>query len=151
MNFVQKLSQKIASKRARVGIIGMGYVGSALADIIAPVGFQVTGFVTRQEKATAINKKKQKRLRATTDISQLLKQDIIIVCVQTPIYANKDPDLRFLEKALTQIASHLQKGQLIVIESSIAPGTTRLIGLPILQKSKLNVEKDFFLAFSPER
>lgn len=151
MNLFRNLSEKISQRTAKVGIIGMGYVGKALADIVVDAGFETMGFVTRQEKADAINNGKKKLLQATTDISLLKNQDIILVCVQTPIFENKKPDLSYLEKACSQIAQYLQKGQLIAIESSIAPGTTRNIAKPMLETSELHAESDFFLSFSPER
>lgn len=151
MNFAKILSKKIASKKAVVGIMGMGYVGSALAELITGVGFNTLGFVRRLEKAANINKEKNKKLKATTNISLLKTCDIILVCVQTPIYKDKTPDLRFLKKAILQISKYLRKGSLIIIESSVPVGTTRNILLPILQKTNLKPCTEFFLAYSPER
>ncbi len=145
------LSRKITAKKTKVGIIGMGYVGAALADLIVANGFDTLGFVKRKERADSINKKKEKLLQATTDVSLLKTCDVILICVQTPVDENKLPDLRFLEKASLQVAAHLQKDQLVIIESSIATGTTRNIVLPLLEKSSLTAGKDYFLAFSPER
>lgn len=151
MELIQNLSNKISRKEAKIGIIGMGYVGSALADIVLDAGFEVLGFVTSQQRADTINRQKRKKLSATTDTSLIKTRDILLVCIQTPIHENKKPDLSFLEKACQQIARNLEKGQLIVIESSIAPGTTRNVALPILESTGLKAGTDFFLAFSPER
>ena len=151
MSLKTELSKKIKTKTAHVGIIGMGYVGAALADLIIQHGFKTTGFVLHQKSADTINNKREKLLNATTDISQLKKCDIIFICVQTPVDENKLPDLSFLITASQQTADHLQKGQLVVIESSIATGTTRNVVLPILKQTGLKEGRDFFLAFSPER
>lgn len=151
MSLKTELSKKIKNKSARIGIIGMGYVGAALADLIIEKGFATTGFVLHQETADAINNKRKKFLSATADISQLKNCDVIFVCVQTPVDENKLPDLSFLTTASQQVADHLHKGQLIIIESSIATGTTRNIVLPILKQTELKEGRDFFLAFSPER
>lgn len=151
MNFAKILSKKIALKKASVGVVGMGYVGLALAQTIAKAGFSVLGFVRKKEKANQINNKKIKRIKATTEIKLLENCDIILVCVQTPIFADKTPDLSFLKKAMIQISQYLRKGQLVIIESSVPVGTTRNTVLPILLKSKLKAGNDFFLAYSPER
>lgn len=147
----KELLKKITSKKAKVGIVGMGYVGSALSDLTISSGFTTIGFVRAPEKAVKINNQKKKKLSGTTDRSLLASCDIIAICVQTPIHEDKTPDLRFLEDSLTQVSSYLRTGQLAIIESSISVGTTRAIALPILEKSKLKAEKDFYLAFSPER
>jgi len=146
-----ELSEKITSRKATIGIVGMGYVGSALAEIVIASGYTVFGFVTNSEKAEKINNLKKKRLRATTDVALLKNCDVILVCVQTPIYKDKTPDLRFLENALKQITNNLKENQLIIIESSISVGTTRNFVLPILERSHLKAGRDFFLSFSPER
>ncbi len=151
MNLETRLSEKISSKKAKVGIIGLGYVGKSLADLTTEMGYSTIGFVTRQERAEGVNKERNKLLFATTDAKLLEKCDVILMCVQTPIYEDKQPDLRALINASRSTAKHLQKGQLIVIESSIATGTTRNIVLPILKESGLKEGTDFFLGYSPER
>jgi UDP-N-acetyl-D-glucosamine dehydrogenase len=151
MSSISQLSTKIAKRKAHVGIVGMGYVGSALAKLSVDATFQTLGFVTTEEKAKKINKTKNPYLHATVDTSLLQKQDIIIICVQTPIYEDKTPDLRYLQKACETVKNNLQVGQLIIIESSIAPGTTRNFIKPILESSGLTADKDFLLAYSPER
>lgn len=151
MNHSASLLKKINKKEAILGIVGMGYVGSALADLTTAAGYITLGFVTRPEKAVKINNQEKKRLSATTDRSRYASCDVIFVCVQTPVYEDKTPDLRFLEMALRQIVPYMRPGQLIVIESSVSAGTTRQIALPILKESKLKEGTEFFLSFSPER
>jgi len=151
MNFVKVLSEKIASKKALIGIVGMGYVGSSLASLVSDAEFNTIGFVRKTEKAKRINKTKNIRLKATTDTKLLKTCDIILVCVQTPIHTDKKPDLHFLKNAVLQISQYLHDGQLIVIESSVPVGTTKTIILPLLQKNGPKQNKDFFLAYSPER
>lgn len=151
MNFAKILSKKITLKKASVGVIGMGYVGMALAQTIANAGFSVLGFVRKKEKANKINNQKIKRIKATTNPSLFATCDIILVCVQTPIHVNKKPNLSFLKKAVQQVSKYLRKGQLVVIESSVPVGTTRNMILPLLQKTAFVAGVDFFLAYSPER
>lgn len=148
MDYAQSLGKKIAAKKAIVGVIGMGYVGKAIADIISKKNFKTIGFVRPEKNTTTIQKK---HLQTTTDTTLLRTCDVILICVQTPIDWTKAPDLQYLKRAARQIATNLRKGQLIIIESSIAVGTTREIVLPILKQSELTVGQDFFLAFSPER
>lgn len=151
MSSHHEVLKKIQTRKAIVGVIGMGYVGSPLADLVIHAGYKAIGFVRQQHKADSINGQNKKNLFATIDKSQLKSCDIILICVQTPIHEDKKPDLTFLKNATEQIADHLRPGQLIIIESSIAPGTTRNIVLPILSSTNMRVEKDFFLCFSPER
>lgn len=151
MSSKENLSEKITAKKARVGIVGMGYVGHALATLASQQGFYTLGFVRNPQKAEEINKEKKNRLKATHDASLLKTCDIILICVQTPILADKKPNLLFLENAVRQVSRNLKKGQLVVVESSVPVGTTRNIVLPILKKSGLKQGKDFFLAYSPER
>lgn len=153
MNSLANLSRKISTKTAKVGIIGMGYVGAALADIVIKQGFPTTGFVRNPDRAAKIVKQNKKHLTATTDITKLASQDIILICVQTPVDEHKLPDLTALRAASEQVRKHLQKGQLIIIESSIATGTTRNVVLPILDQNEdgLRAGVDYYLSFSPER
>jgi UDP-N-acetyl-D-glucosamine dehydrogenase len=167
-----------AGKDIRIGIIGCGYVGLPLALRFADVGQRVTGFDTDQEKITKLNaglsyiqhisaeKIKQhvqgKRLDATTDFTRLREMDAVLICVPTPLDERREPDLSYVEKTAQSIAPNLQRGQLIVLESTTYPGTTEELVLPILEKDGLkcpltrgagseNVATDFYLAFSPER
>ena len=167
-----------AGKDIRIGIIGCGYVGLPLALRFADVGQRVTGFDTDQEKITKLNagqsyiqhisadKIKQhvqgKRFDATTDFTLLREMDAVLICVPTPLDERREPDLSYVEKTAQSIAPNLQRGQLIVLESTTYPGTTEELVLPILEKGGLkcplargagseNVATDFYLAFSPER
>jgi UDP-N-acetyl-D-glucosamine dehydrogenase len=147
----KRLLQKITNRSARVGIIGMGYVGSALSELVVKAGYPTISFVRRAAKADRINEQGIKNLQGTTDSSLLKTCDIILVCVQTPIHEDKTPDLSFIEAAIQQIADNIGQDQLVVVESSYAPGTTRKVALPILEKTGKTVGKDFYLSFSPER
>src|SRR5580658_3783185 len=167
-----------AGKDIKIGIIGCGYVGLPLALRFADVGQRVTGFDTDQEKITKLNagqsyiqhisadKIKQhvqgKRFDATTDFTRLREMDAVLICVPTPLDERREPDLSYVEKTAQSIAPNLQRGQLIVLESTTYPGTTEELVLPILEKGGLkcplargagseNVATDFYLAFSPER
>jgi len=156
----------IATQRARVGIIGLGYVGLPLATEFAK-RFTTLGFDVDAQRVAGINAGRshigdvsseklevliaEKKLQATTEFERLANCDCIIVCVPTPLDARKDPDLSYIVAAGKVIAQHLRTGQLIVLESTTYPGTTDELLLPILQKSGLELDRDFFLAFSPER
>lgn len=150
-NLVIHLAGKIKDKSAVVGIIGMGYVGKALADLTTEKGFNTIGFEIRQNRANVINKEGNKLLHATTDFAHLQQCDIILICVQTPVDGQKRPDLSYLQGAAKRVAQNLRKGQLIITESSIATGTTRDVVLPILRESKWSEGKDYFVGYSPER
>lgn len=151
MNNESNLFKKIKNKQAKVGIIGVGYVGSALAKASCYSGFEILGFTRKEKRAREINNLRIKNYKATTNNSLLAECDIICICVPTPIHSDKSPDLVPFESALLKTKHYLRKGQLVIIESTIAPGTTRNFALKILLESDLKIEKDFFLAFSPER
>ncbi len=164
---MEELLQKIQSKTAVVGIIGLGYVGLPLAVEFAKAGFRVLGFEVDQRKAQKINEGqsyipdistselevevKAQRLSATIDFSRLVECDTVSVCVPTPLSKNKDPDLTYIISATTQIQKYLRKNQLIVLESTTYPGTTTEIVAPMLEQTGLKTGKDYLLAFSPER
>lgn len=150
MSAFSKLERKIAAKKALVGIMGMGYVGSDLAGGVA-AKFSVLGFDINPEKVAYINRQKKPRLSATGYFSQLATCDVLCICVPTPLHADRSPNLTILETAGREIAKFLRPGQLVVLESSVAPGTTRELLVPILKGSGLKVGKDFFVSFSPER
>ncbi|HXM94509.1 MAG TPA: nucleotide sugar dehydrogenase [Candidatus Dormibacteraeota bacterium] len=162
----------------RVGIIGCGYVGLPLALRFAEAGHRVTGFDTDPLKVSMLNVGKSyiehiqqtkiqqfvnsKHFSATTDFSKLKEADAIVICVPTPLDERREPDLSYVEQTALSIQPNLQKGQLVVLESTTYPGTTEELVLPILEKGGLrcpiaagpeneNVACDFFLAFSPER
>src|ERR1700759_1699551 len=162
----------------KVGIIGCGYVGLPLALRFAEAGHKVTGFDTDPKKVSMLNAGKSyiehisqikiqqfvnsKHFSATTDFEKLRDCDGIIICVPTPLDERREPDLSYVEQTAIAIQPHLQKGQLVVLESTTYPGTTEELVLPILEKSGLrcpiaagqqneNMAGDFYLAFSPER
>ncbi len=161
------LAEKITSKTARVGIIGLGYVGLPLAIAVSGAGFSVVGIEVDKEKGLKINggesyipdvepsavKKAvdEGRFSATTDFSAIKELDIISICVPTPLSEMHEPDISYVRSAANEISKYLKSGQLIILESTTYPGTTEEVVLPILEESGLTVGKDFYLAFSPER
>jgi len=161
------LSVKIKNHSATIGIIGLGYVGLPLVIRFGEENFNVIGFDIDEDKVKTLNRGEsyikhiqseriarllQKNIfHATTDFSLLKKTDCIIICVPTPLNNKKEPDLSFIENTSTQIACSLRKGQLISLESTTYPGTTREILLPKFENNGLEAGKDFFLVFSPER
>jgi UDP-N-acetyl-D-glucosamine dehydrogenase len=161
------LLQKILRRQAKVGIIGLGYVGLPLAVEFARVGFPVTGFDTDRERIgrvsrgssyigdlhdeTLLPQVESGRLRATDDFRELSRMDTVSICVPTPLSKSKDLDLSFVMQAVDAVAAHLHRGQLVILESTTYPGTTEEVVLPVLERSELRVGEDFFLAFSPER
>ena len=164
---VTTLLERIRSRQANVGVIGLGYVGLPLAVELAQAGFTVTGFDVDAGKTTQINAGKsyipdvpeaalaacvsKGTLKATTDMSQLGAMDAIDICVPTPLRKTKDPDLSYVVLAVEAVAATLRPGQLIILESTTYPGTTDEIVQPMLEEKCLKAEVDFFLAFSPER
>src|SRR5207253_4487009 len=161
------LLDRIRSKQARIGVIGLGYVGLPLAVEFARAGFDVTGFDVDAAKAAQINAGKSyipdvaesdlsamvnaRRLRATTDMTELGAMDAIDICAPTPLRKTKDPDLSYVVLAVEAVAATLRKGQLIVLESTTYPGTTDEVVQPMLEAKGLKADVDFLLAFSPER
>ena len=161
------LMERIEKKRARVGVIGLGYVGLPLAVEFCRAGFAVTGFEVDARRVDEINAGRSyigdvsdytmrelaasKRLRATTNFDELAQMDTISICVPTPLRKTRDPDLTFIIGALDQIRPRLRAGQLIVLESTTYPGTTEELVQPKLEEGGLRAGHDFFLAFSPER
>ena len=164
--FDDDLCGKIDGKKANIGIIGMGYVGIPLGLEFAKRGFAVTGFDKDKDRVNEINAGKQvmkhisneamcnfvnNKGSATTEFSVIDDMDCVIICVPTPLDEHEQPDMSYVEGASNAIGNHLKKGQLVVLESTTYPGTTREVVKPILEKSKLEAGKDFFLAYSPER
>ncbi len=155
------------SKQNKIGIIGLGYVGLPLAVVFAEEDFNVIGFdvssivcnnlnkgishIKDIENDKLLNVVHNNKFEATTDFSRLAECDVISICVPTPLNKIKDPDLSYVVIASEAIGKVLRKGQLIILESTTYPGTTREVVLPILENSGLNVGTDFFLCFSPER
>lgn len=159
------LRRRIEQGRARVGIIGMGYVGLPLGLAFARRGTRVLGFDTDPSKIARLRGGESyikhvpaeeidaagDLLEATDQFDRLSELDAILICVPTPLSPSRDPDLSFVEAATRAIAARLRPGQLVVLESTTYPGTTRHVVLPLLEASGLEVGRDFFLAFSPER
>ncbi|HBW23098.1 MAG: UDP-N-acetyl-D-glucosamine dehydrogenase [Elusimicrobia bacterium GWA2_56_46] len=164
MTTVEKL---IAERKAKVGIIGLGYVGLPLAVEFARGGFETTGFEVDAGKVKDIAHgasyipdvpsaevrefSRSGKLKATTDFSRLKKQDAVIICVPTPLRKSRDPDVSYIVNAAGKVAKTLRKGQLIILESTTYPGTTRELVKPMLEASGMKAGRDFHLAFSPER
>src|ERR1051325_5169815 len=161
------LEEKILTRRALVGIVGLGYVGLPLAVEFAKAGFSVTGIDISDQKASMVNAGKSYigdipesalgplvesgKLRATTDFSAVLELDTINICVPTPLRKTKDPDMSYIVASCQEVARHFHAGMLVILESTTYPGTTEELVLPMLSKSSLEVGRDFFLCFSPER
>src|SRR5438067_6083161 len=162
-----ELINLIKDKRARVGVIGLGYVGLPLATEFAGKGLRATGFEVDATKVANINSVesyigdvksesiKQNvetgRLSATTDFGELKDCDAIIICVPTPLRKTKEPDVSYILAAAEQIQKNVRRGQLIILESTTYPGTTDEVLLPMLEETGLKLDEDFLLAFSPER
>jgi UDP-N-acetyl-D-glucosamine dehydrogenase len=161
------LEEKIRSRTARVGIIGLGYVGLPLAVEFAKAGFSVTGIDVSESKTKSVNSGDSyvgdvssatlaalvdsRNLRATTDFSALQHLDTVNICVPTPLRKTKDPDMSYIVSACERLAEHFHAGMLVILESTTYPGTTDELVLPMLAKSGLEAGRDFFLCFSPER
>jgi UDP-N-acetyl-D-glucosamine dehydrogenase len=162
-----ELMTRLQGRTATVGIMGLGYVGMPLALAGVEAGFKVLGFDVSSARVKAINDAQQVisyigedvmqaarasgRLEATTDFSRLKEADAILICVPTPVTKNRDPDLSFVVQTATSISEHLRPGQLVVLESTTWPGTTREVVQPLMEKGGLQVGVEVFLAFSPER
>jgi UDP-N-acetyl-D-glucosamine dehydrogenase len=160
------LLQRIQSRQALVGIIGLGYVGLPLAQAFSRGGFPVMGFdvdaakVARLERgesyighisADTVRAMISRRFQATTHFERLKEPDAVIICVPTPLNETREPDLSFVTNSTRSIAAALRPGQLVILESTTYPGTTRNVCQPILEEKGLRAGRDFFLAFSPER
>ena len=161
------LEEKIASRRARVGIVGLGYVGLPLAVEFAKAGFSVTGIDLHAGKTERVNAGdsyvgdissavlsklvQEGKLRATTDFGAVRDLDTVNICVPTPLRKTKDPDMSYIVSACQEILNNIHAGMLIILESTTYPGTTEELLRPMFEKSGLRVGQDFFLCFSPER
>lgn len=161
------LEQAIKDKTAIIGIIGLGYVGLPLIDAFVNTGFKSIGFDVDQNKVdqlqagqsyiqhipstTVSNWLEKKQFEATTDLSRMKEADALLICVPTPLTSSRDPDLTYVEKTTEAIAESLRPGQLIVLESTTYPTTTRDVMLPILDSKGLTIGEDYYLAYSPER
>src|ERR1700704_6311775 len=161
------LTKLITEKRARVGVVGLGYVGLPLVVEFAGSGFAAIGFEVDQSKADRINAGESyigdiesptvkkltdsKQLQATTDFNHLRDCDAIVICVPTPLRKTKEPDISYIMAAAEAIKQRLRRGQLIILESTTYPGTTDEVLLPMFEETGLKLDEDFLLAFSPER
>jgi UDP-N-acetyl-D-glucosamine dehydrogenase len=167
MTHKEALAEKISSRKAVAGIVGLGYVGLPLAMEFGRAGFPVVGFDVQQEKVDLLNQGTSYiqdvasevlrplvdsgQFQATVDFSKLAEMDTINICVPTPLRKTKDPDMSFIVNSTEQIAKYLRPGTLVILESTTYPGTTDELVLPLLEKSGLKVGEDFFVCFSPER
>ncbi len=163
----KELENKIRSRRAQVGIVGLGYVGLPLAVELAGAGFHVTGIDVSEAKTQRVNLAdsyvgdvpsealaplvESGNLRATTDFSVIRELDTINICVPTPLRKTKDPDMSYIQSACQEIAKYFHPGMLVILESTTYPGTTDEVLLPMLTQPGMEVGRDFFLCFSPER
>ncbi|HXI38683.1 MAG TPA: nucleotide sugar dehydrogenase [Bryobacteraceae bacterium] len=161
------LEEKIRTRQAKVGIVGLGYVGLPLAVEFAKAGFTVTGIDLSDSKIERINDGdsyigdipsptlkplvESGKLKATADFSAIRDLDTVNICVPTPLRKTKDPDMSYIVSACGEIAKFFHPGMLVILESTTYPGTTDEVVLPMLEQSGLKVGKDFFLCFSPER
>ena len=164
---MKNLEQKIKSKKAVIGVVGLGYVGLPLAVEFALKGFKTIGIDLSKWKVEKLNKGenyiqdvndkdlekvvKKGFLVAYDNYSKVNEMDVIYICVPTPFTENKDPDISYIVSAAEEIAKGLRKDQLVILKSTTFPNTTEGYVQPILEKTGLKVGKDFYLAFSPER
>ena len=166
-NTLAQLSKRIAKRTARIGVIGLGYVGLPLAVEFAKEGFRVTGIDLDRRRVDGVTRarsyildvtsedlrglRRSRRLRATASFGVLGSQDAIIICVPTPLRKTREPDMSYILSATEEIAKRVRRGQLIVLESTTYPGTTDEVVRTALEARGLTVGKDIALAFSPER
>jgi len=167
MDIKSELIQKIQSRTAIVGVVGLGYVGLPFAVEKAKVGFKVIGIENNPIRAAKVNRGenyiqdvRDEELRevvskgllvADTGFNRVPEMDVIVICVPTPLTKNLTPDLQYVEKVTREVAARLRPGQLVSLESTTYPGTTEEVMLPILESSGLKADRDFFLVHSPER
>ncbi|RAV21645.1 nucleotide sugar dehydrogenase [Paenibacillus contaminans] len=161
------LIKKLEMKTAKIGVVGLGYVGLPLAVEKAKVGYKVIGFDVQEERVRQVNgginyigdvvdedliaMTASGRMRATIDYSYILDVDAVTICVPTPLDVHQQPDITYVESSAKEIAKYLHPGMLVVLESTTYPGTTEEVVKPILEQSGLRCGHDFFLAYSPER
>jgi UDP-N-acetyl-D-glucosamine dehydrogenase len=161
------LEDKIRNRTARVGIVGLGYVGLPLAVEFAKAGFNVTGIDLSESKVAKVNAGQSyiadihedvfrslvdlRKIVATRDFGVISELDTVNICVPTPLRKTKDPDMSYIVSACQEIARYFHKGMLVILESTTYPGTTDELVLPMLETPDLKVGRDFFLCFSPER
>ncbi|NLG43691.1 MAG: nucleotide sugar dehydrogenase [Phycisphaerae bacterium] len=163
----EELARKIEAREAIVGVIGLGYVGLPLVREFCNAGFKVVGFDIDPKKVSMLKAGKSyiehlpaevfnpfikdKRFSPTADMKLLSKPDAIIICVPTPLDKMREPDMTFIRSTSEEIARRLRSGQIVILESTTYPGTTREVVQPLLDATGLRLDRDYFLAFSPER
>ncbi|HBE80281.1 MAG TPA: UDP-N-acetyl-D-glucosamine dehydrogenase, partial [Firmicutes bacterium] len=163
----QILLDKIKNKTAVLGVVGLGYVGLPLAVEKAKAGYRVIGFDVQAKRVDLVNQGKNyigdvvdqelaelvktKRLTATIDYTKIDEVDAVAICVPTPLDKYQQPDISYVSNSTQQIAAHIHRDMLVVLESTTYPGTTEEIVMPALEATGLKCGSDFFLAFSPER
>jgi len=163
----EALQNAIKTKQATVGIVGLGYVGLPLVRVFVDAGFATMGFDVDDQKVETLRAGKsyikhisedwiarcvdKQQFVPTADMSRLAEADAILICVPTPLTSSRDPDLTYVESTTRMIAETLRPGQLVILESTTYPGTTRDVILPLLTAGELKLGTDFFLAYSPER
>jgi UDP-N-acetyl-D-glucosamine dehydrogenase len=167
VSHAQELRRKIEAHTARVGVVGLGYVGLPLAVEFAQAGFSVTGIDIDKKKVDLLNKGESYiqdvptsvlkplvesgKLRATTDFAAVAQLDTINIAVPTPLRKTKDPDMSFIVRSCEEIAKHSHPGMLLILESTTYPGTTDELMLPMFERADLKIGEHFFMCFSPER
>jgi UDP-N-acetyl-D-glucosamine dehydrogenase len=163
----EQFKRRIKEHDARIAIVGLGYVGLPLVGAIARAGYHVVGYDVDPFKIESLQAGRSYirhistdeiesfvrdgRFEPTNDVGQLRRADAILICVPTPLTAHREPDLSYVVSTCNELSAHLRPGQLIVLESTTYPGTTREVMRPILERTGLRSGKDFFLAYSPER
>lgn len=163
----EELKQRIADRKAKIGVIGLGYVGLPLIVEFCLKGFEAIGFEVDEVKTAEINAGRSYivdvtsenvdkcvtggKLTATTDFTRLAECDVIIICVPTPLRKTKDPDMSYILTAGGEIQEYMRRGQLIILESTTYPGTTDEVLQPMFEEKGFKLGEDFLLAFSPER
>jgi UDP-N-acetyl-D-glucosamine dehydrogenase len=165
LNTVATFEERIRTREARIGIVGLGYAGLPLAMAFAEAGFEVTGVDVSEARVRAVQERRSYlvdvpaeryegldgRLQATSDYSAVAELDALTICVPTPLSKTRTPDLSYIVSAAESVAENLRPGQLVVLQSTTYPGTTEEIVLPILARGGAVVGHDFFLGYAPER
>ncbi|HXV75407.1 MAG TPA: nucleotide sugar dehydrogenase [Candidatus Polarisedimenticolaceae bacterium] len=167
MRLEQELKRKIEARQAHIGIVGLGYVGLPLAVEFAKAGFRVTGVDVDREKVRTLRAGRSHIEDVpSTEVAPLVKQrllraqdhyrgsgefDVVVICVPTPLRKTKDPDISYIVSAMDELVREVRKGQLMILESTTYPGTTEEVLRPRIEERGLEIGRDFFLAFSPER
>src|SRR5580698_5581290 len=167
LNNLEQLRQKIETRKARTGVVGLGYVGLPVGVELAHAGFSVTGIDIDQSKVDSLNRGESYiqdiptavlkplvdagLIKATTDFAAVADLDTINICVPTPLRKTKDPDMSYIVSSCQEIAKYFHAGMLVILESTTYPGTTDELMLPMFERADLKVGEHFFLCFSPER